>query len=147
MIFNRTYSILMHGKPANEGYGRRIDWEAYRASPDEISQQWLSRLVDYSGATADQRSANAEWLIQLMLRSSVRDAFLTFDPLNTYEKVPATSAIDPTIDWAALLAELTTERPRLARILNTELIWTDELLWTTQLASFTFNVVQDNALN
>jgi hypothetical protein len=141
-MLNRVYSVLMFGKPANEGLGRRIDYLAYAASPDEVSRQWHRRLVDAS-AGADAVSANAEWLIQLMLRSSTRDALLTVDPINSYEAVPL--VLTPTLDFAAVLTQLRTERPSLRRLPNADLIWSDELLWMTQLASFTLNIVQDNA--
>jgi len=143
-MLNRIYSILMHGLPADEGYGRRIDPYAYAASPDELSRTWLRRLVDYP-AGANARSANAEWLLQLMLRSPIRDAVLIFDELNTYERIPL--ALTPTLDWADLLQQLRAETPKLQRITNVETIWGNELLWTTQLATFAFNIVQDNAFN
>lgn len=140
---NKAYSILMSGKPAGEGIGRRIDPFAYRRSPDEISAQWHRRLVGAEGSTADQIAANTEWLIQLMLRATTREALLAVDPVNTYEAIPI--ALVPTVDFAAVLAQARSEKPKLQRIANSELIWTEELLWTTQLAAFTLNIVQDNA--
>jgi len=113
---NKAWSILFRGIPGTDpSYSRHVDPAVF-----EESTALLDALVPPGFGDTLFRAVQADELIGNILRSSLRDRFLTWDPNNTYEKAslvyPALGAVyrettagDVTIYTAADDAELQTQ--------------------------------------
>ena len=81
-MLNIAWSVLVRGQATGLAQCRRVTPTAYKADPAWSAV--LDTLVpDYRAVTGLFR---VEQLVQLVLRSSLRERLLAYDPINTYEK-------------------------------------------------------------
>jgi hypothetical protein len=82
---NRTWGILTKERAsANLQYYRKFSENVY--SSDRRLDRILDILVPYAGYDDLGRGHRVDALLNVLLRSVLRDRTLAFDPLNTYEK-------------------------------------------------------------
>lgn len=81
-MLNVTWSVLMRGQPNGLPQCRRVTPGAYKA--DIAWTRALNTLAP--GYQTLSGLFRIEQLVQLVLKSSLRERLLAFDPVNTYEK-------------------------------------------------------------